>query len=287
MPSRNCTVTQRIHQLILTTCAIPLSAIVYLGLCSHTTIDRNGLSTHPLSRTAAIQQQCGWRTLKRLRYSVIRCGHRPRSKRLEGAFDEVRALILERYYSRENYRGKSVLRHDRRNATADFAAKDANSRSYLDRAAVCEDPAWTGGSRKSLGIRNHYAPKNAGLTVTYVSPGSPAHEKLHPHDRISLTLAKTLAGWRERRIDKLIVDLRNNGGVFIEGLRLAELFIGLSGVLLQTMREGENHKRYVFSHIKNPFCLSFDWPHTPPNRATIAADCPRHTQASTRDGVNR
>jgi len=50
-------------------------------------------------------------------------------------------------------------------------------------------------------------------------------------------------------ITRLVVDLRgNSGGVFIEGLRLAELFLAEKHVILRTLRHGNRIQTYVSSN---------------------------------------
>jgi carboxyl-terminal processing protease len=64
-----------------------------------------------------------------------------------------------------------------------------------------------------------------------------------------------LEAWRGKDIDRLVIDLRNNGGgVFVEGLRLAELFTPKDAVLLYTVRERDGIKRYISTN-SGPFAM--------------------------------
>ena len=57
--------------------------------------------------------------------------------------------------------------------------------------------------------------------------------------------------WLLDGIDRVIIDLRGNGGgVFIEGLRIAELFVPEGKALLQTVREGKPAQRFVSGNAK-------------------------------------
>ena len=97
---------------------------------------------------------------------------------------------------------------------------------------------------------------NVSNLETGLLPGQVGYARL---GRITKDLSKqlrpVLAQWQASGVQRLVLDLRNNGGgVFIEGLRLAELFIGKGGVLLLTVREGEPVKRYV-SGNEQPFAM--------------------------------
>jgi carboxyl-terminal processing protease len=53
---------------------------------------------------------------------------------------------------------------------------------------------------------------------------------------------------KERKIEKLLLDLRSNtGGVFIESLRIAELFLPAKTVMLRTLKHGDKVQNYVSS----------------------------------------
>ena len=73
---------------------------------------------------------------------------------------------------------------------------------------------------------------------------------------VSQELARIINDHQERGISKTIIDLRNNtGGVFAEGMRLAELFVAEKGVIARTRRRGENPKTYVSTNPQ-PFWTS-------------------------------
>jgi carboxyl-terminal processing protease len=244
----------------------------------------------------------------------------------KSAFDSVRALILERYYTKsitEDALYWGAIQGMLRYTSPPTSPEQARIWTATEYQKVLNGLT---GQRKSLGIKSHYDAKDASLTVTAVIAGSPADGVLEVHDRImrigkralsglsgaeieqlllsggepiqltvvrdiqvfelnvqakihevrsldlgllpnkvayagirrvtagvSGDLAQQLQLWRAQGVSRLILDLRNNGGgVFIEGLRLAELFVPKPGVLLQVVREGEPAKRYVSSNAE-PF----------------------------------
>jgi carboxyl-terminal processing protease len=66
-------------------------------------------------------------------------------------------------------------------------------------------------------------------------------------------LNKELTALQDKKITRLIIDLRNNtGGVFLDSLKIAELFLPEKGVLLRTLSRSDTPQNYVSSN-KNPF----------------------------------
>ncbi len=245
-------------------------------------------------------------------------------------FDEVRELLLEKYYSTNLTEGvlyqaaiNGMLRHV-------SPPQDRNlARMWLpDEYQRIVDTLK--GVRLSIGIKSSFSKSDGSLTVTNVTPGSPADGVLQPLDRImringvslkekqpntierllegtsgekltlkivrdievldveiahrrykvanlissvlpnetahivirkitkdiSADLKQTLEEYRSTGIHQAIIDLRgNSGGVFIEGLRLAELFLPAKSVLLRTLRRPNNIQNYVSS---NPAPLKMD-----------------------------
>ena len=124
----------------------------------------------------------------------------------QATFDEVRALILERYYSREITE-----------ASLYWGAREGMLRRISPPKTPTQGRIWTAqqytkirrglkGQRNSLGIRSHYAPKDASLTVTYVSPGSLAHGKLRQHDRIMRIDGTPLRDLTGPKIDAMLTN---------------------------------------------------------------------------------
>ena len=245
-------------------------------------------------------------------------------------FNEVRELILARYYSPELTEQALY-----------WAAIKGMLRHISPPAAPTQGRIWTAeqyqrvldslvGRQKSLGVKSHFDPNDGSLTVTHVTRGSPADGRLQIRDRImridgqrliggnlgeiesrlnapakgevsltvvrdiqviQLTLAPTehnvpslesglldertaylrvtrmTAGVAERAIERLkpwitqgvnniVLDLRGNeGGVFIEGLRLAELFLSVNTPMLNIVREGKTAQRFV-SGNDNPLNIN-------------------------------
>jgi carboxyl-terminal processing protease len=237
-------------------------------------------------------------------------------------FDEVRGLLLEHYSSAELSE-----------QTLYWAAVNGMLRHVSPPSSPEQARVWTPtqyqrvlaglkGQQTSIGIHSQFNERDASLTVTAVTLGSPADGTLAVNDRImringapltgltaerldallrpargsvALTVVRDievfevelepsaheesmlhgelladevaylrinritagiaeaaserLQAWRERGVRRLIIDLRNNGGgVFIEGLRLAELFVPKDAVLLITLRAGETRKTFVSSN---------------------------------------
>lgn len=240
--------------------------------------------------------------------------------RAERTFNEVRQLILEHYYT-----------DDIDEQTLYWAAIEG----MLRRISPPQNPAlariWTAddydkqlmaltGQGVTLGIKSTYNAEDGSLTVTDVTPDSPAAEDLRPMDRIlridgqvlrgkpvdriqqmltgeegqrveltvsrdvrvfdvTLTFARMetdnlyvdvvaegvamvriksftagLSVKLKTRLDRLkqdgvhgvILDLRNNpGGVFVEALRVAELFMKKKDVLLRTVQRKTAVQNYV------------------------------------------
>ncbi len=62
----------------------------------------------------------------------------------------------------------------------------------------------------------------------------------------SKEMREALRGFADKGIKRVVVDLRDNsGGVFLEGLRLAELFLASKSVLGRTVKNGSEVKSYV------------------------------------------
>lgn len=238
----------------------------------------------------------------------------------QATFDEVRELLLGKYYT-------GSLDED----ALYLAAIKGMLRHVSPPRAPLQGRIWTAeeyqrvldnlrGKKASLGIRSRFDPNDGSLTVTAVTPDSPADGVLQVHDRIMRIAGATLAGLdtatvdrrlnapeggtarltvvrdievltvtispqthdvpiiesgmlegdvgyvRVRRITtgvaarvreaidalvedgagRLVLDVRNNGGgVFIEGLRLAEIFVPSRTVLVQTLREASGVQRFV------------------------------------------
>jgi carboxyl-terminal processing protease len=75
-------------------------------------------------------------------------------------------------------------------------------------------------------------------------------------ENISRKLADALEKLRGRGIERLVLDLRgNSGGVFTEGLRLAEIFVPKGKVLLYTRERGDEIRSFVSS---NPAPATFE-----------------------------
>jgi carboxyl-terminal processing protease len=73
---------------------------------------------------------------------------------------------------------------------------------------------------------------------------------------ISQKLKEELAQLRNEGVKNLIIDLRNNeGGVFIEGVRTAELFIPEKKILVRTVQRDPKLVNYVSSN-PDPFVFS-------------------------------
>lgn len=63
---------------------------------------------------------------------------------------------------------------------------------------------------------------------------------------VSGTVARRLRALADAGVDRLVVDLRGNaGGIFAEGLRLAELFLEKGRPILYTLQRGDQVKSYV------------------------------------------
>ena len=68
---------------------------------------------------------------------------------------------------------------------------------------------------------------------------------------ISKQLQRVLSDVVARDIQRVIIDLRaNTGGLFLEGLRLAELFLPNKSILLRTLKNPEKIENYVSSNAK-------------------------------------
>ena len=65
-----------------------------------------------------------------------------------------------------------------------------------------------------------------------------------------------LKPWITQGVNNIVLDLRGNeGGVFIEGLRLAKLFLSANRPMLNIVREGKTAQRFV-SGNDNPLNIS-------------------------------
>ena len=242
------------------------------------------------------------------------------------AFEEVRALILEHYYS---------------DTITDEALYWAAIKGMLRHVSPPEHPElgaiWTParyekvadslkGERVSIGIKSSFNGVDGSLTVSEVIPGSPSEGIVMPYDRIlridgqvlkgkpvkeidhllqgevgtnvaltvvrdikvfeltitrekfktpnmvaamlpenvayveirritdgvSKELGVELKELKEQGANKLIFDLRNNGGgVFAESMRIAELLLPEKHILLRTITRANNLQNYV-SSTKEP-----------------------------------
>ena len=247
----------------------------------------------------------------------------PRIENARKAFDEVRELILARYYTGEIDTDalylaaiRGMLRH--------ISPPGDPERAQLWPAKEYERIANSlKGVRTSAGIQSSFNQADGSLTVTGVAPGSPADGVLETLDRIlridgasqkgrsvaeidrllhaapgtklrltvvrdvhvleielrlevyeakdlsvamlpsgvgyarvkrmstdiSADLRAAVLEFQNRTIDKLVVDLRGNpGGVFAEGLKLSEIFVGSGQPILRVARRGANVQTYVSSN---------------------------------------
>ncbi len=103
--------------------------------------------------------------------------------------------------------------------------------------------------------RQEFKVKN--LTVSILPPGDVGFVELK---RVTADMAaelrSALDGLKESGITKLILDFRNNpGGVFIDSLRIAEIFLPEKNILLRTLSRSDKPQNYVSSN-KTP--LDFD-----------------------------
>jgi carboxyl-terminal processing protease len=91
------------------------------------------------------------------------------------------------------------------------------------------------------------------LTVSQLPDGIALIE-IHKVDRnISKALAEALQQLQASKAAGVIIDLRNNtGGVFAEGLRMAELFLPAKDIILRTVRNPNQLQNYV-SSAEHPF----------------------------------
>ncbi len=240
------------------------------------------------------------------------------------AFEEVMDLILEHYYSEEITEEalylaavKGMLRH--------VSPPDNPELGRIWTPEEYEDIENSlNGVQVSIGIKSSFNANEGSLTVTDVTPGSPAEMLLQPYDRIlridgdvlkgkevselsgllegdvgtdvtltvvrdvkvfdititraefktpNLTVERLPSGivlvdmrkftkdiskelkdeltalHEEQALAGTIIDLRNNtGGVFIESLRVAELFLPVKHVLLRTLKRSEKTQNYVSSN---------------------------------------
>jgi carboxyl-terminal processing protease len=94
--------------------------------------------------------------------------------------------------------------------------------------------------------RAEYAANNLIMTVIDDAVGLLELRKVTAG--MSTQVAAELQKLKEQKIDKLLIDLRSNtGGVFIESLRIAELFLSAKTVLLRTLKHGNKVQNYVSS----------------------------------------
>ncbi|NKC13156.1 MAG: hypothetical protein GKR94_13435 [Gammaproteobacteria bacterium] len=244
-------------------------------------------------------------------------------------FDEVRNLLLDKYYSRaldEQSLYYAAIKGMLRRISPPSTPEQARIWTRQEYAQVLERLT---GQRTSIGIHSRYNAGDASLTVTAVTAGSPADGMLRVHDRIMRINGMPLTGmttaalnkilrapaaqhlqltvvrdievlelevvsdihpianiqtgllpgdvaylrirafteglsekvrthlerWRDAGVERLIIDLRNNsGGVFAEGLRLAELFTPSNAVLLYVAKKRKDIQRYISTN-KRPFTM--------------------------------
>jgi carboxyl-terminal processing protease len=238
----------------------------------------------------------------------------------EQTFDEIRKLILERYYTDtldESALYLGAIEGMLRRVSPPKTPKQARLWTAEDYQRVLDGLQ---GKRASIGIRSRFDAVDGSLTVTDVTPDSPADGRLKPYDRImridsrplamldrksihallndppsgSVTLTvvrdievltvelkptvhdvqnletgllpgavayvrvnrittgvtakvrEALNKYVAQGVKRLVLDVRNNGGgVFIEGLRLAEIFIPARAVLLQVARDRADNQRFL------------------------------------------
>ncbi len=248
----------------------------------------------------------------------------------EETFEEIKALILENYYSSE---------------ISDEALYWAAIKGMLSHISPPDNPKlakiWTAqdyekifnslsGVQISLGVKSTYNAVEGSLTVSEILPNSPAEDVLLPYDRIlridglslkgkstteinnlmngeedsqvtltvnrdikvfdiSLTrekftnrnliitpltetlvlvemktfsteisnrLKERLKEFFEQGYTEIILDLRNNsGGVFIESIRAAEVFLPEKSILLRTFTRDKKLQNYISSNAE-PFDYS-------------------------------
>ncbi|MDP6116637.1 MAG: S41 family peptidase [Planctomycetota bacterium] len=69
---------------------------------------------------------------------------------------------------------------------------------------------------------------------------------------ISNDLGKKVGEMQKKGVTKLILDLRNNGGgVFVESMRVAEIFLPKSKILLRTLTQSEGLRNYASASLEN------------------------------------
>ena len=243
---------------------------------------------------------------------------------LPGAtFDEIRQLILARYYS-TSITEEALYWAAIKGMLAHISPPDDKSLAALwspDEYQQILDSLK--GVQVSIGVQSKFDAADGSLTVTEVLPGSPAVGRLRAMDRILRIDGQSLKGKRigelnslmqgdagtsviltvvrditvleisltrqqfnvenlgvsvlpddialvsikkvsadiakqlrmvlselaAKNIRSVIIDLRaNTGGLFIEGLRLAELFLPEKSILLRTLKNPEKVENYVSSN---------------------------------------
>ncbi len=243
------------------------------------------------------------------------------------SFDQVRKLILEKYYS------TSITEEALYYAAIKGMLAHISPPSNREQASLWSAKTYDGirdslqGEQVSIGIRSKFDAKDGSLTITEVLPDSPADGQLEIGDRImridgealkslavtrvnemlngepdsqvelvvvrdieilrvkltrhrfklenlsvtrlpdNITLIeihkvnKAMSENLREELEKLqaqkpsgvIIDLRNNtGGVFVEGLRMAELFLPDRRILLRTVRNPDKLQNFV-SAQQTPF----------------------------------
>ena len=92
------------------------------------------------------------------------------------------------------------------------------------------------------------------LLVSTLAPGDFAFVEIKKITaNLSQELKEVLTELQEKNIDKLILDLRNNtGGVFIEALKTAELFLPAKNIILRTLSRSDKPQNYISSN-EEPF----------------------------------
>ncbi len=249
--------------------------------------------------------------------------HKHRIPESNRVFDEIRNLILERYYSTSLT--EDILYQAAINGMLRHISPPRNrnlARLWIpDEYRRIADSLK--GVRLSIGIKSSFDNGDGSLTITGITPDSPADGLLQPLDRIlringdslkgkkvaevekllegaeeemltlkvvrdievldveithrrhkisdlkssilpnktaylvirkiskdiSAELKRTLEDYRSMGIHRAIIDLRgNSGGVFIEGLRLAELFLPEKSILLRALRRPGNIQNFVSSN---------------------------------------
>lgn len=100
---------------------------------------------------------------------------------------------------------------------------------------------------ETLDVSLTFQPYKAENIELAVLPGDTAYLNIKKvSNNISSEVRESLAPLRESGVGKLVIDLRGNaGGVFNEGMKLAELFLDAKTPVLHTLQRGDRVKTFV------------------------------------------